>query len=359
MPSPVFFVPLVENEPLSAVQAKVGALCDRAGLPAMVSKGDLVALKVHFGEEHNHNFVDAKWYLPLVDRVKKRQGKPFWTETSTLYRGRRSNAVDHILLAQQHGFGIEATGIPIVIADGVAGRDEVRVDIDGQHSKSVGIASGVAAADVLFVLSHATGHLAAGFGGALKNIGMGLSARKGKLYQHSVVKPWVDAKRCKGDGACVRWCPENAICIVDKKAVLDPAKCVGCGECLAMCRPGAIQFAWRMESEGLQERMVEQAWGVVKQKAGKIAYITFICDVGKDCDCLASDPKEILAKAVGIVAGTDIVAVEQAAVDLVEKAIGTSLRGAAYDLDHTIQIKYAESLGVGSSAYDLVEVSVQ
>ena len=356
MPSPVFFAPIADNEPVESVQEKVGAVCDRAGFPAMVSKGDIVALKVHFGEEHNHNFITAPTYMPLVERVKRRQGKPYWTDTNTLYRGQRSNAVDHALLAHKHGFSIEATGVPVIIADGVAGRDEVRVEIEGRHSKDVGIASAVAASDVLFVLTHATGHLVAGFGGAIKNLGMGLSARKGKLYQHSVVKPWVDATRCRGDGACVRFCPENAIHLDNDKAILDPALCIGCGECLAMCRPGAIQFAWKMESKGLQERMVEQAWGVLKQKAGKIGYLTVICNVGKDCDCLASHPRDMLVKSVGVVAGTDLVAVEQASVDLVEKALGRNLREVAYDVDYTVQIRYAEALGMGSAAYELITV---
>ena len=244
----------------------------------------------------------------------------------------------------------------MIIADGVTGREEVLVRIDGRHSKEVGIAPGVAAADALLVLSHATGHLACGFGGTIKNIGMGLSSRRGKLYQHSVVKPEVKAHKCRGDGACVKWCPEDAISMVNDKAIIDSKKCIGCGECIAACRPGAVSFQWKIESRLLQERMAEQALGVLKNKQGHIGFLIFIMSVTKDCDCLASRQGDVLVKSIGIAASLDPVALDHATVSLIEQALGAGIRTKAYDIDYLPQLKHAEALGMGSCSYDLVVV---
>jgi uncharacterized Fe-S center protein len=242
----------------------------------------------------------------------------------------------------------------VVIADGLTGRGEVRVAVSGKHSQEVGIAPAVAEAGALLVVSHATGHLVAGFGGAIKNLGMGLSSRKGKLYQHSVVKPRVRQAACVACGACIAWCPIGAITLRGDHAAIDPRTCIGCGECLAACRVGAVRFEWRMASRGLQERMAEQAAGVVARLGDHIGYLTFVLDVGKDCDCLASRPKDVLVRRAGLVASRDPVALDQAAIDLVERHLGGPLRQAAYDIDFEPQIAAAEALGLGSRAYSLV-----
>lgn len=356
MASPVYFAPLTEGESSESIQKKVATLYDRAGFGGLFAANDLVAIKTHFGEDGNHNFVNPQYQVPIGRRTRELGGKPFWTETNTLYVGRRANAVDHLILANEHGFSLEATGMPIVIADGVSGREEVMVDVNGRHAKEVGIAPGVAAADALIVVSHATGHLACGYGGAIKNIGMGLSSRRGKLHQHSAVKPRVKEKLCRGDGACIKWCPTEAISMQNGKAVIDQAKCIGCGECLAACRPGAVTFSWKMESKILQERMVEQALGVARNKQGKIGYITFINNVGKDCDCLASREQDVLIKSLGIVASLDVVAIETATLKLIEERLGGSIRKRGYDIDYLPQLKYAEELGMGSSEYTLTPV---
>ena len=352
----VFFSRVTEDESPDNVCAKVAGLYDRVGFGKLFAKGDLVAVKTHFGEDGNQTHIPAAFQAPVIAKTKELGGKPFWAETNTLYPGRRSNAVSHIELAHEHGFSIEATGAPVIIADGVTGREEVLVRIDGRHSKEVGIAPGVAAADALLVLSHATGHLACGFGGTIKNIGMGLSSRRGKLYQHSVVKPEVKAHKCRGDGACVKWCPEDAISMVNDKAIIDSKKCIGCGECIAACRPGAVSFQWKIESRLLQERMAEQALGVLKNKQGHIGFLIFIMSVTKDCDCLASRQGDVLVKSIGIAASLDPVALDHATVSLIEQALGAGIRTKAYDIDYLPQLKHAEALGMGSCSYDLVVV---
>jgi len=171
-----------------------------------------------------------------------------------------------------------------------------------------------------------------------------------------VVKPWVDPKTCIACESCLRWCPEGAISMQGDSAVLDQERCIGCGECLATCQAGAVRFSWRMASGGLQERMAEQAAGVVKQLRGKLGYLTFVLDVGKDCDCLASRPSDVLVKRAGILASLDPVAIDQASIDLVEEHLGCSLREAAYDIDWSTQLEAAEALGIGTREYRLQPV---
>ena len=356
MPSDVWFSPLTDQHDDDDIRAKVGTLFDAAGMAQLLRPRGLVAIKVHFGELDNHNFVKPRLLASLVDRIEQAGGKPFWTDTNTLYLGQRSNAVDHIKLAESHGFTVAATGVPVVIADGLTGRGEVRVPVPGKHSQEVGIAPAVAEAAALVVISHATGHLVAGFGGAIKNLGMGLSSRKGKLYQHSVVKPRVDADICIGCRTCIAWCPTGAITMHGEHAHIDPEACIGCGECLASCQIGAVRFQWRMASRGLQERMADQAAGVAARLEGRIGYLTFVMDVGKDCDCLASNPADVLIRRAGILASLDPVALDQASLDLIERHLGRPLRAAAYDIDFEPQLQAAEALGLGSREYRLVEV---
>ncbi len=354
MPATVWFAPLTEEQDDAAIRARVAALFDAADFASLVRPAGLVAIKTHFGERGNENFVKPRLLLSLIERLERCGGKPFWTDTNTLYLGQRSNAVDHVKLADSHGFSVAETGIPVIIADGLTGRGEVRVPVPGKHSSEVGIAPAVAEAAALVVVSHATGHLVAGFGGAVKNLGMGLSSRKGKLYQHSVVKPRVDTQICIGCRGCLVWCPTGAISMRERRAFIDPKACIGCGECLAACQIGAVRFQWRMASRGLQERMAEQAAGVARRLEGRVGYLNFVMDVSKDCDCLASSPGDMLLRRAGILASLDPVAIDQASLDLVERQLGRPLRKAAYDIDFEPQLEAAERMGMGSRAYDLV-----
>lgn len=361
MTATVYFAPVTPEESIPAIREKVHALWERAAPQDLVGDRDLVALKVHFGEKGNQNFIRPPLLMPLVERVRKARGRPFWTDTNTLYTGPRANAVDHIRLAHDHGFSIEETGCPVIIADGPTGREEVEVEVGGRHSRKVGVAAGVSTCDALVVASHATGHLVAGFGATLKNLGMGLSSRKGKLYQHSVVKPWVDEAQCRGDWACMKWCPVDAIehtTSEDGRPVARIVKstCIGCGECLSACRPGAIRFAWKMASPGLQERMAEQAMGVVSLLGKRMVCFCYLLDVSRNCDCLPSKPEDMMLPALGVAAATDPVALDQACLDLIEQRLGGPLSEHAHDVDPTAQIAYAEELGMGTRQYERVDL---
>jgi uncharacterized protein len=357
MSSRVFFIPAARSESPHEVARKLRRLFLKADLGAVVSAHDLVALKIHFGETGNETSIPAAFVKPVAEEVKKRKGRPFWTDTCVLYHSIRDNAADHLQFAHDRGFTAENAGAPVMIADGLLGADEKAVPIPGKLFQEVFVASVARQANALIVISHVTGHMVTGLGGAIKNLGMGLASRKGKLRQHATLKPEVVKRVCIGCGACVENCPAGAIAISgDGKAQIDPAVCIGCGECLAVCRVGAIGHDWNRDSEELQRRMAEHALGVVIGRQNKIGYVNFIISVTKDCDCIPGRQKPILPD-IGILAGTDPVALDAASLDLIEKKAGKSLTDLSYPkFDSRIQIRHAEAIGLGSPQYEWVEI---
>ncbi|HPA45479.1 MAG TPA: DUF362 domain-containing protein [bacterium] len=357
MPPLVHFIPVHPQDLESTIEEKIGALFEAAGLIDIIQSKDLVGLKVHFGEEGNETFIRPSRLCRMIEQLNKAGAKPFFTDTNTLYVGMRSNSIDHVRLALKHGFGLVEMGIPILIADGLAGGDEVEVEINGRHLQRVGVASGIAAADALIVITHVTGHCAAGLGGVLKNLGMGCTSRKGKLHQHAALKPHINLKKCVGDFRCIPNCPSNAIIQRNKKAEIQEEICIGCGECLVVCRYGAATFSWDNSGPSLQERMVEHALGVSKVKKDKIAYLSFLTGITQECDCFPNKEKDVIVPAVGVVASRDPVALEQAGVDLIEKTTGRSFRELFHCHDFSRLLDYAEEVGLGSRAYELVTVN--
>ena len=218
------------------------------------------------------------------------------------------------------------------------------------------IAGDIVRSDGMLVFTHLTGHLAAGYGAAVKNVSMGCASRRGKLMMHSCVHPWIDSKRCKGCGLCVENCPEAAISL-DTTAFIDQSLCIGCGECLTVCPHFAVSFSWKQESALLQKKMVEFALGVVKALKGRIVHFNILMNITKDCDCIDRDQKPVLPD-IGILASTDPVAIDRASLDLVLDAAGKKLNELAYPkLTGEEQLIYAERVGLGTNEYTLVEVS--
>jgi len=310
---------------------------------------------MHFGEKGNETSIPPSYVAPVVEEVKKLSGKPVLTDTCVLYRSIRDNAADHLQFAHSRGFTIENTGAPVVMADGIRGSDEKTVPISGLIFKEVSIASAAVEAGALIVLTHVTGHMVAGLGGAVKNLGMGFASRKGKLRQHAVMKPNVARKFCTACGACIEDCPAEAISMRDGKAVIDPATCIGCGECLAVCRFDAIKHDWNRDSADLQKRMAEHALGAVAGKQGRTGYFNFVLSVTRDCDCLPVRQKPVIQD-IGILAGKDPVALDAASLDLIQKHTGKSLSEAAYpQFDPWVQIRHGEAIGLGTAEYSLIE----
>lgn len=350
---------------------KIDELLNRVGIGEMFKKGQLVAVKLHFGEKGNTSFINPIFAARVVDGISSAGALPFLTDTNTLYIGTRANAVSHLKTAVENGFGYSTVNAPVIIADGLRGDDGEYVEVNGRHLKEVKIARAISEAHGLVALTHFKCHEMTGIGGALKNIGMGCAAREGKLTQHSKCAPLVDPGACTACGVCALNCPADAI-DVGAVAVISDRSCIGCGYCIAVCPEAAIKIQWNESTINLQEKMAEHAYGALKGKKGKCAFLSFVMHVSPECDCYGHSDAAIVPD-VGILASTDPVAIDQAAADLVnarQGVPGTALGpdGDAArpgsdkfkllhpDVDWTVQLKYAEELGLGSRRYELKEV---
>jgi len=354
--SKVFLCRVCDKQPHAWAAAAGKALAATEPL-SFIEQNDLVAIKLHVGEPELKTFLPPEVAKQAVGFVRGKRARPFLTDTAVLYASPRSTGAGHAEVAAQHGFTFERTGAPFLPADGLEGNVEIAVNIEGVHYQSVNVARAIADADAMVVLSHATGHLASGFGATLKNLGMGCASRKGKLLMHSDTKPFVMSKSCTACGACIASCPEKALSEDRQgKAVLDETKCIGCGECIAQCRYDAIGFRWDTAPGKMQEKMAEHALGVMRALEGRVVCLLGIVALTKDCDCLAPG-SEIVARDVGFAASLDPVALDQAAMDLVKKAEGKSLGRLAYPkLDENVQLEHAERIGLGGRKYEIVEV---
>lgn len=357
--------------PRRSLLQKLEDLLVRAGVGDKIHRGDLVAIKLHFGEKGNTGFIRPVFVRQVVEVVKDLGAKPFLTDTNTLYVGSRGEAVSHLETAVRNGFDFSTVGAPLVIADGLRGNTSVPVTIEGRHFRRVNIAAAIAHADAIIGLAHFKGHELSGFGGAIKNIGMGCAAREGKLAQHSSVAPKVKKKRCVACGECIRWCSHGAI-TVGEVARIDPAECVGCGECILTCPHGAIQIQWNEGPETMQEKMAEYTLGTLQDKRDKSLFVNFATQISPACDCYGYSDAPIVAD-VGILSSSDIVALDQASVDAVNAQPGiegTALqtnhtcggdkfRGVYPNIDWSVQLRHAETLGLGHRAYRIVDISTE
>jgi len=237
----------------------------------------------------------------------------------------RANAVDHLELAHEHGFSHETLGFPVIIADGLKGESQVALDGPGKTLKHVFLAGAGYVADAAIILTHVTGHLAAGLGAAIKNVAMGFGGRAGKLQQHSAAAPIFTKSKCKACGRCAKHCPAGAI-TVGESAVVDQPRCIGCGECYAFCPHGAVGFDWTTTSPDLQRKMAEYCLAYQEEKAGRVAYLSFITRVTKNCDCLGKATEPCLPD-LGVVGSLDPVAIDTAARDLLNERHGRDVFG--------------------------------
>ena len=377
MKSPVFFSDLrVESK--KTLLDKLDILLDRADLKGKTHEKDLVAIKLHFGEKGNTAFVRPIFLRRVVDRVKQYKGKPFLTDTNTLYIGTRSEAVSHLTTAFENGFTESVVNAPVLIADGLRGNSAMKVRIDKPIFKTVSIAREIYMADVLITVTHFKGHELSGFGGALKNLGMGCSSREGKLSQHSNISPQVKGKACKGCEICLSWCPQSAISMVPSGsgtenkpsiALIDSTNCIGCGECILACPSSAIQIQWNESIPIFQKKMVEHAYGAVHKKRGKALYLNFLTQISPACDCYGYSDTPIVND-IGFLSSEDPVAIDQASVDLVNGESGNrssklsgawnpgenKFRAIYPEVDWNIQLAYAEEIGMGTRNYELIKI---
>lgn len=349
--------------------AKISRLMKEAGLAVVVARGDLVAVKVHFGEKGNHAFVRPIFVRRVVDEIKGAGAIPFLTDSSTLYPGERKEAASALACAIENGFAFSVVGAPLIMSDGLRGHTAVDVPIEGELLKKVSIGMEIVEAHALVAVSHFKCHELTGFGGTLKNLGMGCASRTGKMQQHSTVAPKVAERFCNGCSVCLQSCAHAAIAIMEGKAQIDPELCVGCSRCITACLQKAINIQWNESASLVMKKMAEYAKGAIAGKEKKTLYLNFITQVSPACDCYGHADAPIVND-IGICASTDPVALDQACADLVNNARGNEgtalasghepggdkFRGVHPDIDWEVQLEHGEKIGLGTRAYELVKI---
>ncbi len=347
-------------------QQKLERLCLAAGLDSIDFEGKFVAIKLHFGELGNLAFLRPNYAKTVADLVRARGGKPFLTDCNTLYVGSRKNALEHMDTAYTNGYSPFSTGCHIIIGDGLKGSDDVEVPVvGGEYVKTAKIGRAIMDADIIISLTHFKGHEEAGFGGALKNLGMGCGSRAGKMEQHSAGKPLVWQDVCIGCGACARICAHDAPQLVNRKCTIDHTKCVGCGRCIATCPVDAITPAFDESFANLNCKIAEYAKAVVD---GRPAFhISIVRDVAPNCDCHPENDTSLVPD-VGMFASFDPVALDLACADAVNRQ--PVLPGCAITDQHTendadrlhaahpdthwrTAITHGVKIGLGSDSYVL------
>ncbi|MCF6180374.1 MAG: DUF362 domain-containing protein [Geopsychrobacter sp.] len=345
---------------------KLERLLEQVGLSGVINNEDLCAVKIHFGEKGGHAFIRPVFIRTIVNEIRALGGKPFLTDSCTLYPGERKEAVSALNCGIENGFAYAVAGAPLIICDGLRGHSSRRVKIDAEILSSTDIGIEILEADNLIAVSHFKCHELTGFGGALKNLAMGCSSREGKLEQHSTIAPIVNAKTCTRCGACLPGCAHEAITIKSDAALIDKQACTGCGRCISLCPTRAIQIQWNEESGQVMRKMAEYALGALQNKQGKKLFINFITQVSPSCDCYGHSDAAIVPD-IGILAATDPVALDQACADLVNQAQGlpdTALtsghepggdkfRGVHPNIDWEITLEHSEKIGLGTRTYEL------
>lgn len=304
--------------------------------------GNKVAIKISFGEKGCTTYIDPELVRKVYAKIKSLGKEATLVECNVLYRGSRTNSTDHIKTAREHGF----TGMDIDILDGENGEEFVEL-------KGCKIGKGIKKYNSLVVVSHFKGHMGAGFGGALKNVGMGLGSRAGKLDMHSKVQPFI-SDGCVACGKCIKHCNANAIAIINGKAKIDEKKCVGCAMCIAFCPQKAVEVPWQgRTSAELQKRIAEYARGVLSIFPEAV-FINVLENITVNCDCMGFKQKPMMED-VGILFSRDIVAIDQASLDLANRFSANKFK-AVNDIDKNKQVELAEKLGLGQRKYDLIEI---
>jgi len=340
----------------------------------MELEGAFTAIKIHFGEPGNLAYIRPNFAARIVKVLRSFGAKPFLTDCNTLYSGRRANAVDHLRSADENGFNVIATGCNVIIADGLKGTEQRELPVaNGQYCKTAKIGAALADADVVVSMTHFKGHEQAGFGGALKNLGMGGASVAGKLELHSGAQPRVDREHCVGCGVCVRNCAHDAIHLDEEhKAVINSDGCVGCGQCVALCQHDGVVMGKADTSERLNGKIAEYTEAILHDKPN--FHISFIMNVSPECDCWNHNDAAVVPD-LGILASFDPVALDMACADLVKNApvLPTdnelhcshgheSLAGKDKfhilhpDTDWLAGLQHAQKIGLGSMDYELITV---
>lgn len=370
MASKVYFTDL-HAAPSKSLPEKLERLVRAAGIERLDCNDRFTAVKIHFGEPGNLAYIRHNYAARMGKILASLGARVFFTDANTLYSGRRSNAIDHLIAAGENGFNAISLPFPVIIADGLKGTEYREIPVEGELLKSAKIGSAVADADVIVSLNHFKGHEQAGFGGALKNLGMGAASRGGKLELHSSSKPKIYRDNCTGCRQCVKDCNYQAVTLdASKIATIDYDRCVGCGQCVAVCRFNAAQAVWNNASEVLVKKIAEYTLAIVRDKPH--FHVNFVIDVSPDCDCWGCNDVP-LVPSIGIAASWDPVALDMACADMVTAAPvmpGSKANEHGHDdlhgqdkfrhvhpnADWLVGLQHAQKIGLGSLDYEIVTV---
>jgi uncharacterized Fe-S center protein len=371
--SQVYFTDM-RTQPGNNLLVKLDRLIKKAGIETIDFNKKFTAIKIHFGEPGNLSFLRPNFAKTVADKIKALGGMPFLTDCNTLYVGRRNQGLAHLDAANENGFFPMSTGCQNIIADGIRGTDEIDVPINGGEYCTVAhIGRVIMDADIIVSLNHFKGHEGTGFGGAIKNIGMGSGSRAGKMAMHNDGKPSVNADNCIGCKICARFCAHGAISFSGNKAAIDSGKCTGCGRCIGACSKDAIFSNWDTSNNALCCKIAEYAKAVLDGRPN--FHINVITQVSPYCDCHDENDAAIIPD-IGIFAGFDPVALDKACIDAVNAAPGLSgsilseqtrnHKDRSGNADHLTdihpttdwrtQISHAEKIGLGSGTYELITV---
>ena len=370
--SQVFFTNL-RTTPTSNLLDKMERLVRRAGIAGIDFENRFAAIKIHFGEPGNMAYLRPQYAARMAGLLRSLGAKPFLTDTNTLYSGRRANAVDHLQSAMENGYNPISAQCQVIIADGLKGIDYREIEIDGEYCKAPKIGAAVADADIVISMTHFKGHEQTGFGGTLKNLGMGCASVGGKLELHCAAQPVVKTENCRGCNICVKHCAHDAIHLnPERKAEIDYSKCVGCGQCIALCQYDSASMGANDTSERLNYKIAEYTKAVLKDKPN--FHVSFIMNVSPECDCWNHNDAAVVPD-LGIAASFDPVALDKACADLVIHAPAlqtvnrlTESRPHEHledtdkfrlmhpDTDWLAGLTHAEKIGIGNMQYELIEV---
>lgn len=352
---------------------KLQRLIKKAGITGIDMDGKFVAIKMHFGELGNLSYLRPNYAKAVADVVKECGGKPFLTDCNTLYPGSRKNALEHLDCANINGFNTITTGCQIIIGDGLRGTDDITVPVrNGEYCKEAYIGRAVMDADIFISLTHFKGHESTGFGGAIKNIGMGCGSRAGKMQQHNSGKPIVHDDLCRGCRRCAKECGSDAITYENGKAVINQDICKGCGRCIGACAFDAIENQNWNANEILGRKMAEYSQAVCDGRP--TFHISLVRDISPNCDCHGENDAPILPD-VGIFASFDPVALDQACVDaclhatpMPNSQLSDNLADPHWHHHHDNfldsnpnvrwkeTLEHAEKIGLGTREYELIQM---
>lgn len=354
MKSRVYFIG-VPARGLKERQGALEKLLEKASPFAPLKKGEIVPVKVTVGDASCVYQTHPGLVKSVISRIKACGAKPFLFDTNVIYQGQRQNAVDHLVLAEAKGFSYASTGAPFIIADGLLGQDGREFEINSAFiKKKVRLPSFIGMLESLVVLSHATGHILAGYAGAIKNVAMGMACRSTKQIEHSSLKPKVAGRNCTACGCCIDVCPAEAISFRGGRAFINQEICLGCGECLCACKFDAIEVNWQEDVGVFAKRMSEVANVILSGFKNKF-FINFAFDITKDCDCMSAAGENMISKDIGILASHDIVSLDKATADLSYSNRTAGLLEEARPV-YEGMFRHAAELGMGNLEYELVNV---